>query len=263
MNRGSSDRATSRTARLALGPAVALALLALAGCDSGGSTPPQPSPVADSGTPSVTMTGVTEAARCSEHRELGRGGDAKLPFADLFGDGVARGIDANDEFVPGPDAADDSKCGQALGAGADAWCAQPPPWVSLDWKDIVNAFGAERIRRISLSTNESGAAADPSTERSATYVEVEVAAGDPKGVARYLQAAFVSCADAEPATVHGVPAVVGTVPSNPIANPSGEAPAVALLTPKRVAWVVLDGRAWTAPERERALKAIASRLSAG
>ena len=82
MNRGSSDRATSRTARLALGPAVALALLALAGCDSGGSTPPQPSPVADSGTPSVTMTGVTEAARCSEHRELGRGGDAKLPFAD-------------------------------------------------------------------------------------------------------------------------------------------------------------------------------------
>jgi hypothetical protein len=39
-----------------------------------------------------------------------------------------------------------------------------------------------------------------------------------------------------------------------------DADAVAFLTPKRVAWVILDGRPWTPAERTHALSAIAAHL---
>jgi hypothetical protein len=230
------------------------------GCDSRGSrSPPRPSPVAGSATPGLSMTTIVDAAPCSQHRDLGEGTNAELLFTDLFGTSVMHEL-VNDEFVPGPEAGDDVRCRINLPDGDGTWCGQPVPWVSLDWKDMVNAFGAERIRRVSLSTDEGSTAAGQTVGRRVSYVEIELAGEDRKGLASFIQAAFHTCADGNPTKVYGVPAVVGTVSSSHNANLAGEADAVAFLTPKRVAWAILDGRPWTAPERERALKAIASHL---
>ncbi len=124
------------------------------------------------------MTPIGEAVTRSRHRDLGRGTDAELPFKDLFGKGVRRGIDLNDEFVCGPDTTDDSSCGNRLPEPGGMSCAQPPPWVSVDWKDTVNASGADRVRRIGLSTEEGSTAAGRSAARSVSYVEVDMAGSD-------------------------------------------------------------------------------------
>jgi hypothetical protein len=77
---------------------------------------------------------------------------------------------------------------------------------------------------------------------------------------QFAQAAFEHCAGGTEQLVHGVPAVVGFVPSEAAA--SGVAAAVAFLTPERIDWVVLDGqRPWTSAERDRALAAVAAHLS--
>lgn len=96
-----------------------------------------------------------KVATCSRHRDLGRGTDAELPFTDLFGKGVRRGIDL---------------------------------------KDAVNAFGADRVRCIGLSTEEGSTAAGRSAARSVSYVEVDMAGSDRSHrvpPARRLRAAVV------------------------------------------------------------------------
>ena len=73
-----------------------------------------------------------------------------------------------------------------------------------------------------------------------------------------MQRAFRRCADGAVAQVQGLSAVTGVLPS--MSGGVHEAEAVAFLTPTRVAWVILDGRRWTAAERKRALGAIAAHL---
>ncbi|GAA3709502.1 hypothetical protein GCM10022399_27860 [Terrabacter ginsenosidimutans] len=58
--------------------------------------------------------------------------------------------------------------------------------------------------------------------------------------------------------MQGLSAVTGVVPS--MRSGVHDADAVAFLTPKRVAWVILDGRPWTPAERTHALSAIAAHL---
>lgn len=206
------------------------------------------------------MTEVADAAQCAKRRDLGTDLTADLPFGDLFGKGVARGVDLNDEFTPGPDSRDDPRCSRgSLPDGDAVWCGQPAPWLSADWMGMVDAFGADRIRRISLSTDEGTAASGRVLGRTLSYVEIAVRQGDPRGTSAFLEAAFTSCADAAPGTVGGVKVMAGSVPSTQ--GPQGEAPSVAFLTPDRAAWVILDGREWTKAERERALAAIAAHLA--
>lgn len=205
------------------------------------------------------MTAVAEAAQCSVHRDLGRGGSVKLPFADLFGPGVRRGIDLNDEYQPGAGAGTDGRCQQEMPDGDGTWCGQPVPWMSVDWPDRVGVLGARQIRRIGLSTDEGVLGDGRSHSRTVAYVEVDFWADDSKGVSEFLTEAFRTCAGGVASRVHGLPAVVGHVPSG--TNRSGDVTSVAFLGQTRVAWVVLDGRAWTKAEEDRALTALARHLS--
>ncbi len=204
------------------------------------------------------MTAVDEAGQCATQRDLGRGGSATLPFGDLFGKGVARGIDLNDEFTPGQDVLNDLKCGRTLPDGDGTWCGQPPPWTSLDWPGMVAAFDATRIRRVTVSTAPEDGSAGAAPGRTVGYVEIQPRLGDPRGVAAFLELAFSSCAGAAPGSVGGIKVMAGSVPSSRSSN--GEALAVAFLARTRFAWVILDGRDWTKAARDRALNAIAAHL---
>lgn len=206
------------------------------------------------------MTEVVDAAQCAMRRDLGTDTTAELPFGDLFGKGVSRGIDLNDEFTPGPDSRDDPRCSRGSLPGGDAvWCGQPPPWLSADWMGMVDALGADRIRRAFLSADDGASVDGQMPGRTVAYVEIELRRGDPRGTLAFLESAFTSCADAAPGTVSGLKVMAGSVPS--AHGTQGEASAVAFLTPERAAWVVLDGGEWTKTERERALRAIAAHLA--
>ena len=204
------------------------------------------------------MTAVPEAAQCVTHQDLGRGAGVDLPFTDLFAGRVAHGVDVNDEFALGPDATDTGRCGAVLPGGDDVWCGQPAPWASLDWDKFTIASGATRLRRVAVSTDEGRSSSGGQVSRSLSYVELELGGADRTGVADFLQRAFRRCADGTVAQVQGVSAVTGVLPS--MSGGVHEAEAVAFLTPSRVAWVILDGRRWTAAERKQALGAIAARL---
>jgi len=235
---------------------VAAAVL-LAGCTSGGATAPRPSTV--HGTAAApTMTAVTEAAQCVTHQDLGRDVGVDLPFKDLFQARVARGVDVNDAFAPGPDAKDAGRCGAVLPGGDDVWCGQPAPWASLGWEKFTIASGATRVRRVGVSTDEGRSSSGGQRSRSLSYVELELGGADPKGVADFVQRAFQRCAHGTAAQVQGLSVVTGEVPS--MIGGVHEADAVAFLTSKRVAWVILDGRPWTPAERKQALAAIAAHL---
>lgn len=237
---------------------AAAAVLTAAGCTVTGSTPPRPAPVVATTPSPPAMTAVPEAAECTVRRDLGTGGDAKLPFGDVFGPGVARGIDGNDEYRPGAGDARDSRCQQELPDGASLSCEQAVPWVSADWTNHLTAFGARQVRRVSVSSEEPGIGGGPRRSRTVSYAEVDFWAGDTKGVVEFLTAAFRSCARGVTSNVGGVPAIVGLVPS--LTNQSGDVTAAAFLGQERVAWVVLDGRPWTKPERDRALTVVARRV---
>ena len=112
------------------------------------------------------------------------------------------------------------------------------------------------------SVTDEGDPARPghSASQIVTFVEIELSANDPKRVGQFAEAAFQHCANGTVQRVHGVSAVVGSVPAEYGAR--GQAAAVAFLTPDRVAWVILDGqRPWTNAERDRALGAVAAHLS--
>ncbi|GAA2020292.1 hypothetical protein GCM10009740_05830 [Terrabacter terrae] len=201
---------------------------------------------------------MPEAAQCVTHQDLGQGAGVDLPFKNLFGERVAHGVDVNDEFAPGADATDVGRCGAVLPGGDEVWCGQPAPWASLGYDKFTIASGATRVRRVGVSTDEGRSSSGGQVSRSLSYVELELGGADPKGVADFLQRAFRRCAEGTPAHVHGLPAITGNVPS--MSGGVHEAEAVAFLTPKRVAWVILDGRRWTAAERNQALGAIAAHL---
>lgn len=239
----------------ALGLAAAVIVL-LAGCTGGGATAPHPSTGQVSAS-APTMTAVPEAAQCVTHQNLGEGAGADLPFTELFAGRVARGIDVNDEFVPGPDAIDAGYCGAVLPGGDDVWCGQPPPWASMGMDQFTIASGATRVRRVGITTDEGRSSPGRQVSRSLTYVELEIGGTDPKGLADFMQRAFRRCADGTVTHVQGLNAVTGVIPS--ISGGVHEADAVAFLTSQRVAWVILDGT-WTPAERKQALGAIAAHL---
>ncbi|MEW1953341.1 hypothetical protein [Terrabacter sp. NPDC080008] len=201
---------------------------------------------------------MPEAAQCVSHQNLGEGGGAGLPFTGLFEGRVARGIDANDEFVLGVDAADFGRCGAVLPGGDDVWCGQPPPWASMGMDRFTIASGATRLRRVAITTDEGRSSSGRHVSRSLSYVELELGGTDPKGLADFMQRAFRRCADGTVTREQGLSAVIGVLPS--MSGGVDEADAVAFLTPTRVAWVVLDGRPWTPAERNQALGAIAAHL---
>ncbi|WP_374970603.1 hypothetical protein [Terrabacter sp. BE26] len=254
----SDSRGTKRPPRRApaLTGAAAVAVL-LAGCTSGGPTAPRPSAVQVSASV-PTMTAVPEAAQCVTHQNLGEGAGADLPFTDLFAGRVARGIDVNDEFAPGADATDAGRCGAVLPGGDDVWCGQPAPWASMGMDQFTIASGATRVRRVGITTDEGQSRPGRQVSRSLSYVELELGAADPKGLADFMQRAFRRCADGTVTQLQGLNAVTGVVPS--MSGGVHEADAVAFLASKRVAWVILDGRPWTPAERKQALGAIAAHL---
>ena len=92
-----------------------------------------------------------------------------------------------------------------------------------------------------------------------TYVEVDLLPDDPGGASAFLERAFRTCADEVPVKVGAVTVLVGLVLSDDGARTATTA--AAFLTPGRVAWVVLDGRAWTTAERDHALDTIVAHLS--
>lgn len=250
------SRGTRRSPLRAPALTVAAAVL-LAGCTSGDGTAPRPPTVKGSAfTP--TMTAVPEAAQCVTHQDLGEDVGVDLPFKDLFAGRVAHGVDVNDEFAPGPDANDAGRCGAVLPGGDDVWCAPPAPWASLSWDKFTIASGATRVRRVGVSTDEGRSSSGGQVSRSISYVELDLGGADPNGVADFVQRAFQRCAHGIVAPVQDLPAVTGKVPS--MSGGVHEADAVAFLTSKRVAWVILDGRPWTTAERKHALSAIAAHL---
>jgi hypothetical protein len=205
------------------------------------------------------MTVIPDAAECVQARDLGTGAGADLPVKDLFERGVTRAIDINEELVPGRDAGD-ARCAGRFPASEDLDCGLRGPWARTGWGDTLIALGAPRVRHVKIVTEESDRARPDSASRVMTYAEIELPAHDPKQMGQFAQAAFEHCAGGTSQLVHGVPAVVGFVPSEAAA--SGVAAAVAFLTPERIDWVVLDGqRPWTSAERDRALAAVAAHLS--
>lgn len=236
---------------------AAAVVVLLTACSSEGATTPRPSGVQGSAS-EPSMTALPEAARCVTHRNLGEGAGVDLPFKDPFSSGAAHGVDVNDEFVPAADASDVARCGAALPGGDDVWCGQPAPWASMDWDTFTIASGAARVRRVGVSTDEGRSSSGRQVSRSLSYVELELGGADPKGVADFVRRTFQRCADGTVGTVQGLSAVTGVLPS--MNGGVHEADAVAFLTSKRVAWVILDGRPWTTAERMHALGAIAAHL---
>jgi hypothetical protein len=256
MDRG-VQRGRRRLGALHLAAQVVAPLIALVGCTAGTSIP-QPSDLTQSRI-GPSMTVIPEAVQCTQRRDLGRGAGADLPVQDLFERGVPRAIDINEELVPGRDAGD-ARCAAKFPAMEDLDCGLRAPWARTGWGDLLIALGAHRVRHVEIITEESDRARPGSASWVVTYVEIAVPANDPKRLGQYVQAAFEHCAAGTVQLVHGVPAVVGFVPSESAA--SGVAAAVAFLTPERIAWVVLDGqRPWTNAERDRALASVAAHLS--
>lgn len=251
------QRARRRLGALPLAAQVVAPLLAFVGCTTGTSIP-QPSDLTQSST-GPSMTVIPDAAECVQARDLGPGAGADLPVKDLLERGVKHAIHINEELVPGRDAGD-GRCAGRFPAFEDVDCGLRGPWARTGWGDLLIVSGARRVRHVEIVTEESDRARPDSGSRVMTYAEIELPPNDPKHTGQFAQAAFEHCTGGTDQLVHGVPAVVGFVPSE--SEPSGVAAAVAFLTPERVDWVVLDGqRPWTDAERQRVLAAVATHLS--
>src|SRR4051812_28490523 len=243
---------------------LAVVVTALTSCTAATGTPDRAAPTRTAGAtvPSgPTMTAIEEAARCTTHRVLGADEAASIPRTDVFVAFVAGGGELPDETRLGPDGADPDRCPGEL--PEEAWCGQGAPWAGLGWNDFLTASGATRGVRSEVLSVPAGSSEDAGSgsreNQSFSYREYDLRAGDPKGLSLYLRAAFDRCSEARPTTIHGLEAMVGAVPSEQGAR--HEAECVLFLTPSRVAWVLLDGRAWTPEERAHALKVTSSRLA--
>lgn len=200
---------------------------------------------------------MSEAAQCVTRRDLGRGGGVDAPLTDLFAGEVALGVEANDEFTPGPDATNTDRCDARLPGQGALWCAQPAPWASMGLDTFTVACGVGPVRHVGINTDVAHPRGSQAS-RAVSYVEVELVHTDAKGVAAFVTQAFQECADGSAAQMEGLSSVIGAVLSG--AGGTHDADTVAFLTPERVAWVILDGRPWTPVERAQALGAIARHL---
>ncbi|GAA2480518.1 hypothetical protein GCM10009858_17680 [Terrabacter carboxydivorans] len=164
------------------------------------------------------------------------------------------------ETVPGPDAADRTRCPGQLPSGPH--CDGLVPWTDLLPDAFVPASGARRLVGGYLLTMPKQAGNQAPPESSAgtkvvTFTLVDLAAGDPGGLVDYLDVAFRACARATPSTVAGVGALVGTVRSE---YGAGSAEVVLLRRGTHLVWAALDGSGWEPGEQQRALAVLVARL---
>ena len=252
--------------RRAATAAVALLLPVLGACTS-----PAPVPVVGGGTasavvrpapsaasPEPSMTPVEPTPRCTTTRPLR--GKGRLPLAAVFPGAESSASSDPAEVVPGPDAADRTKCAGALPAAA--LCEGLVPWTGVLPDALVPASGARRLVQGYLLTMPrlAGNQAPPESSagtKAVTFALVDLRAGDPAGFVAYLDAAFTTCARATQSTVAGVPALVGTVRSE---YGAGSARVVLLRRGDHVVWASLDGSGWKGGEQQRALTVLVARL---
>ncbi|GGN00177.1 hypothetical protein GCM10009721_29130 [Terrabacter tumescens] len=248
--------------------ALALAASALGACTSetldpvaGGSTASAPTALgsgASTAQPDPGMTPIEAAARCTTTRRLT--GKGEVPLDAVFPGAETSATSDPKETVPGPDAADRTRCPGEL--PAEPHCDGLVPWTDLLPDEFVPASGARRIVGGYLLTMPKQAGNQAPPESSAgtkvvTFSLVDLVAGDPGGLVDHLDVAFRACAKATPSTVAGVGALVGTVRSE---YGAGSAEVVLLRRGPHLVWAALDGSGWEKGEQQRALAVLVARL---
>jgi hypothetical protein len=204
------------------------------------------------------MTFIEAAPRCIATRSLT--GKGRLTVDDVFPGAETRASSDPREVVPGPDAADRSRCPGDL--PSEPHCGGAVPWADLPLEGFVPASRARRLVEGYLLTmpKQAGNQAPPQASagtKVVTFTVLDLGAGDPAGLLAYLDAGFRTCARATPRTVAGVGALVGTARSDYAA---GTAQVVLLRRGAHVVWAALDGSGWKAGEQQRAMAVLVARL---
>jgi hypothetical protein len=208
--------------------------------------------------PDPGMTFIEAAPRCTTTRPLT--GKGRVPLDAVFPGAETSALSDPKEVVPGPDAADRSRCPGAL--PSEPLCEGLVPWTGLQTDAFVTASRARRLVEGYLLTMPKQAGNQAPPESSAgtkvvTFGLLDLDAGDPAGLVDHLDVAFRACAKATPSTVAGAGALLGTVPSE---YGAGSAEAVLLRRDDHVVWATLDGSGWKQGEQQRALAVLAARL---
>jgi hypothetical protein len=208
--------------------------------------------------PDPGMTFIEAAPRCTTRRPLT--GPGRVPLDAVFPGAESSALSDPKETVPGPDAADRTRCPGELPAAPR--CEGLVPWTGLLPDAFVPASGARRLVEGYLLTMPKQAGNQAPPESSAgtkvvTFSLVDLVAGDPAGLADDLDVAFAACAKARPSTVAGVRALVGTVRSE---YGAGTAEVVLLRRGTHLVWASLDGSGWKQGEQQRAVAALVARL---
>jgi len=204
------------------------------------------------------MTFIEAPPRCTTRRPLT--GTGRVPLDAVFPGAETSALSDPRETVPGPDAADPTRCPGEL--PSEPQCDGLVPWTGLLPDAFVPASRARRLVEGYLLTMPKQAGNQAPPESSAgtkvvTFSLVDLAGGDPAGLVDYLDVAFATCAKATETTVAGAPALVGTVPSE---YGAGSAAVVLLRRGSHLVWVTLDGSGWRQGEQQRALAVLVSRL---
>jgi hypothetical protein len=210
-------------------------------------------------TPAPQMTVIESAAVCTTRRVRD---DASyfIPVQEVFEGAPGDGWSGATEVVPGPDAADPSRCPSEL--RPDPFCEVAAPWTGMSDDSFVTAGRLERAVAGSFdSVPPQPDGADPAAGvkglREVLYQIYDLAPGDPGKVHEYLDRAVRLCAQARDVTVAETAALVGAIPSQ---TGEGSAQIVLLHRGARLVWVVLDGDGWRAGQDERALAVLVHHL---
>lgn len=164
------------------------------------------------------------------------------------------------ETLPGPDAAERSRCPGELPAAP--FCEVAAPWTGIADDAFVTAAHLERAVTGAVQADppaDAAAASDDPLQgmRIVTYAAYDVPPDDPAGVHGYLAHALETCTKARRVNVAGTTALVGAT-SSTYGAPSAQ---IALVERgPRLLWVVTDGGGWKAGQRDRALAAVARHL---
>ncbi|TQN46180.1 hypothetical protein FHX52_2886 [Humibacillus xanthopallidus] len=211
------------------------------------------------------MTVIEDAPQCTVRRELA-GAERMVPIDEVFPGWNSGGFAGPSEVVPGRDAADPARCPGEL--PTSPFCDEMLPWTGLLFDAFVTASGARRVVDGYLLAMPHGSNPDAPPEqtpgtRVVTYRLLDLAAGDPKGAAAFLDRSFRSCAGARPATSSEVPGPAGVKALIGTARSDYRAPAAQLVLLRRgshLVWAVLDGGGWKTGERAHAVQVLAAHL---
>ncbi len=204
------------------------------------------------------MTVIESAAVCTTHRES-QDASYYVPPQEVFPATNGVGWSGATETLPGPDAAERSRCPGEL--PEEPFCEVAAPWTGMADTTFVTAARLRRAVTGQLQADPPGSAtaapdAPPTGMRIVSYAVYDVPADDPAGAQGYLSHALQTCGKARRVSLAGTTALVGTV-SSTIGPPAR----VALLERgSRLLWVVTEGEGWKAGQRERAVTAVARHL---